>query len=210
MIEKLAQQFHDLVYQFSNDENLTQTLWKTIHKKYTQKSRAYHNLTHLNNMFTELKSFEKEVEDLSLLKFSIWYHDLIYNSASKQNEKKSAEQAKAVLTQLSFSTDRINRCFRQIMLTQHHQAKPNDPMDEKLIIDLDLEILSRDWEQYKTYCEQIRKEYWIYPDIIYRKGRKAALETFLERENIYQTDFYRIEKEVMARKNIRKEIDELL
>lgn len=71
----------------------------------------------------------------------------------------------------------------------------------------DLKILSKDWEDYSIYFQQIRKEYSIYPDFLYNPGRKKALQHFLEHDYIYQTETFRNLYERQAKRNIQKEID---
>ncbi|MFT4664033.1 MAG: putative metal-dependent HD superfamily phosphohydrolase [Polaribacter sp.] len=78
-----------------------------------------------------------------------------------------------------------------------------------MLLDFDLEILSRDWKDYELYTQQIRKEYWMYPGPIYRKGRREAMQHFLEREYIYQSELFRTEGEEKARANIVAEIKSL-
>ncbi len=135
--------------------------------------------------------------------YAIFYHDFVYNSTRKDNELKSAEFAVKILP----ATTSINKelVFDLIMVTKTHQPKNTE--DENWIIDFDLKILSKDWEDYKTYYQQIRKEYKIYPDFLYNPGRKKALEHFLEHEFIYQTDEFRKAFEQQARQNIQKEIN---
>jgi len=74
------------------------------------------------------------------------------------------------------------------------------------IIDFDLKILARDWNEYQIYFEQIRKEYSTYPDFLYKPGRAKALKHFLENEFIFQTEEFRGLYEEKARINIEKEI----
>ena len=50
----------------------------------------------------------------------------------------------------------------------------------------------------------------MYPNPLYKKGRKAAMESFLKRESIYYTETYKKEKEKLARQNIEREIEEIL
>lgn len=56
-----------------------------------------------------------------------------------------------------------------------------------------------------NYTKQIRKEYSIYPDFLYKPGRKKVLEHFLQLENIFKTDYFKTKYEVQARKNIESE-----
>jgi predicted metal-dependent HD superfamily phosphohydrolase len=81
--------------------------------------------------------------------------------------------------------------------------------DEKWLIDFDLKVLAKAPEAYAIYAKQIRKEFSIYPDFLYHPGRKKALEHFLEKEYIYQTESFQTDFETKARANIQAEIDHL-
>jgi predicted metal-dependent HD superfamily phosphohydrolase len=52
----------------------------------------------------------------------------------------------------------------------------------------------------------VRKEYLIYPDLIYNPGRKKVLHHFLAMDRIFKTDFFYNKFEQQARQNLRKEI----
>lgn len=210
MHQKLKQNWINLLSKFTDKTVLLESTWEDIEKHYTQKNRAYHNLKHLSNMFKEAKKWEAHIEDLEVLHFTIWFHDIIYNSLKKDNELKSAQFAKRILDQTFLDKTRIEKCYQQILLTINHQPPSSASLDDRFLIDFDLEILSKDWKSYKDYSQQVRKEYWMYPYILYKNGRKKAMSHFLERENIYQTPFYQKEKEAQARENIEREIKELL
>jgi len=209
MNQDLQQKWNRLISKFSKNENLNQQLWTEIESHYSKDNRAYHNLNHLRCIFQEMDHHQSDIQNPDLLQFSIWYHDIIYNAMRKDNELKSAEKAKEVLTQLGLEQSDIKQCYQQIMLTKTHQLTEEHSLDEKFLIDFDLEVLSRDWEDYKVYTQQVRKEYWMYPKLLYNKGRKAALESFLDREQIYYTNPYR-EKEQKAIGNIKQEMEDLL
>ena len=210
MAQKLKQNWFALLSRFTDNTGLLMSSWEQIKRHYTHKSRAYHNLTHLHNMFAEVKKWEGHIEDREVLHFTIWFHDIIYNALKKDNELRSAEVAKGILEQTSLDKGRIEHCYQQILLTINHQPSVSANLDDRFLIDFDLEILSRDWASYKNYSQQIRKEYWMYPFVLYKKGRKKAMRHFLERDSIYQTPFYQKEKEAQARQNIEREIKELL
>lgn len=74
-------------------------------------------------------------------------------------------------------------------------------------MDLDLSILGTDWETYKKYTQNIRKEYAIYPNFLYKYVRKKVLQHFLECETLFFTERYKINFETKAIKNLRKEIE---
>jgi len=149
----------------------------------------------------------EKIKDTRCLSFSIFFHDVIYKALRKNNEEKSAEVAEKALKEFNVNIGFIQKCKDQINSTNKHIPLNSSDTDCQLLIDFDLEILSRDWERYKLYTRQIRKEYKIVPYPIYRKGRKEAMLKFLKRDTIFYTEYYQKNKEEKARENIKREID---
>ncbi len=181
-------------------------VWKYLLKQYGGKGRAYHNLTHISSMMSLWRTHKAIFEDTDILAFSIFFHDIIYNPLRKDNELKSAEYASTILQNAGVEQERVQHCYQQILLTKSHQG-PDLTQDAKYLLDFDLEILGRDWEDYETYTQQIRREYRIYPWPLYKKGRKAVLHHFLELPTLYQTPIFQESLESKARENLQKELD---
>lgn len=195
--------FAELTLKIGFTQQKINTLWLALEKAYTGKSRYYHNLTHLQEMITAYQEYQSYLQYPDEVLFAIFYHDFIYKTTRKDNELQSAEYAVSLLQ----PQHNLNQTlvFDMIVATQHHQHHEEE--DINWLIDFDLKILSKSWEDYQIYCGQIRKEYKIYPDILYKPGRKKALENFLEHEFIYQTETFRNRYEQQARTNIQKEIN---
>ncbi|MBV8325635.1 HD domain-containing protein [Chryseobacterium sp.] len=200
----LKERFEQLCAPFTEDQHLIQYLWKEIEQKYTEKNRYYHNLTHLENMFQELEAVKDKVSDFTTISFSVFYHDLIYDASSGSNEKKSSVKAEKRLKELGVSHDIIHAVTEQILATQFHQQSENK--DINILLDADLSILGKDFKIYTDYTQRIRKEYSIYPDFLYKPGRKKVLQHFSALKDIFKTDYFRNRYEVQARENIRTEI----
>jgi len=201
---ELKDRFNQLCLQFNQGQNLIENFWKEIEKKYSEKGRHYHNLEHLGNMFSELESVKDKISDFNIISFSVFYHDVIYDASSKSNEEKSAEFGKIRLEKLNIDKQSIDTIFNQIIATKAHQK--SDDQDTNYLLDADLSILGKDVETYLEYTKKIRKEYSIYPDFLYKPGRKKVLQHFLELENIFKTDYFQEKYEVQARENIEFEI----
>ncbi|MCL1679159.1 hypothetical protein M2T92_09005 [Elizabethkingia miricola] len=197
--------FFNISTRYTTDIIFVDSLWKEIEKKYNSKNRYYHNLFHLENMICELKNIEDFVNDFDTLLFSVFYHDIIYKSTAKDNEEKSAEIAKSRLEKLGVLPEDIEKVFDQILATKSHNTSTN--IDTIFLIDADLSILGKTWNEYEKYIGQIRKEYSIYPDFLYKSGRKKVLQYFLGFDEIYKTDLFRNQYEKQARENIQKEIE---
>ncbi|MEN2398627.1 hypothetical protein GKZ90_0002495 [Flavobacterium sp. MC2016-06] len=198
----LQEKYSNLLSKIGFDPNKIRLLWLDLEKTYSTKSRHYHNLNHLKEMIELFDEYQNNLKDPDEVLFSIFYHDYIYKATKKDNELKSAELALKVLSK----NDSLNKnlIFDAICATQLHQQ--NEIEDINWLIDFDLKILSKEWEDYQVYFNQIRKEYRIYPDFLYQPGRKKALEHFLENEFIFQTEEFRRLYEEKARINIKKEI----
>jgi predicted metal-dependent HD superfamily phosphohydrolase len=198
----LKEKLTKLLANIGFEEKETERNWLNLEKAYSNKSRHYHNLTHISTMIESFEMYFDKLQFPNEVLFSIFYHDYIYVSSKKDNELKSAEFALSILPE-NVKLDK-QLVFDAICATQQHQYNANE--DINWLIDFDLKILARDWNEYQIYFEQIRKEYSIYPDFLYKPGRAKALKHFLENEFIFQTGEFRNLYEEKARKNIIQEI----
>ena len=204
----LKSKWNQLAQEYSQDSSLIGSLWEEIELAYTHKKRHYHNLNHIAYMLNKAYEFHDEIEDMGIFSFSIFYHDIVYNTSKKDNEEKSAQLAKKRLEKLGLSDEQILKCEHQIIATKLHNEQSSS--DTNYLVDIDLAILAEDWPIYLNYTLQIRKEYSIYPEFMYRKGRKKVLHHFLDMDRIFKTDTFFQAREQNARKNLEKELNSLL
>ena len=200
----LEQIFENVCSRFSKNKVLHKTLWMEIELAYTGRDRHYHNMEHLQSLYQELEACKAEVAGENAVMFSLFYHDIVYKSTSKSNEEKSAELASKRLQTLSLPAPLINQVYQYILATKGHEV--SDSHDCNLFTDADLSILGRPWDEYVNYLEQVRAEYSIYPNFLYRPGRKKVLHHFLDMPRIYKTDFFFSRYEIQARENLQKEL----
>ncbi|WP_047790533.1 HD domain-containing protein [Tenacibaculum mesophilum] len=201
----LKNTFLNLLATYSNDNSFNILLWQEIEEHYTSKKRHYHTLEHLENLLFQLTPIRTKISSWNTILFTLFYHDVIYNSLKNNNEEKSAELAAKRMNQLSIPNKVIENCFSQILATKSHKTSENS--DTNYFTDADLSILGQSWEVYTQYYKNVRKEYAVYPNIIYNSGRKKALLHFLTMENIFKTEYFYQKFEETARKNIQKEIE---
>lgn len=204
----LKERFSESCLQFTQDQKLIEKLWSEIERNYSQKGRHYHNLEHLETMFSELDEVKDNISNYSNISFSVFYHDVIYDASSKSNEERSADFAKVRLRELNVNETDISEIYRQILATKAHLSSNNNDID--YLLDADLSILGKDLETYMDYTKKIRKEYSIYPDLLYKPGRKKVLKHFLEMEPIFKMEYFRVKYEEKAKKNIEFEIGKSL
>jgi predicted metal-dependent HD superfamily phosphohydrolase len=201
----IKETFLKLIANYTDDDRLTSELWSEIEKNYSSKKRHYHTLQHLDNLLAQLTEVKREIHDWSTILFTLYYHDIIYNSLKSDNEEKSAELAEKRMLQVSVPNVTIALCKEQILATKSHLKSEN--ADTNYFTDADLSVLGQDWETYSLYCKNVRKEYAVYPDIMYIPGRKKVLKHFLAMDRIFKTDFFHTKFEQQAKQNLQKELE---
>ncbi len=202
----IQQAFLESLANYLTDSEQQHILWREVEKNYTKSSRHYHTLDHLTSMLAELAVHKEKFDNWDTIVFAITYHDVVYDCWKGDNEARSADFAIKRLADVSLPAHLIARCGQLILATKHHLA--SDPQTD-LFTDADLSILGAAPETYQVYSQQIRREYAIYPDVIYFRGRKKVLTHFLEMPRIYKTDAYSDKYELAAQVNLQAELSQL-
>ncbi|WP_298541934.1 hypothetical protein [uncultured Aquimarina sp.] len=201
----LKEVFISLVSAYSEDNEYVTSLWNEIAENHSKKSRYYHNLSHLENLYQNLLFIKEEISDWDITLFALFYHDFEYNVLKKDNEDQSAKKAIEVLHYLSIASERIELCKNMILATQGHQVSENT--DINYFTDADLSILGSKWEEYEVYFKNVRKEYKYYPNFMYNKGRIKVLKHFIDMPRIFKTEHFYNTLENKAKNNLQQEIN---
>ena len=199
----IRNEFFNAVNTYGSSADTTSNLWQEIERQYSEPSRHYHTMVHLQNLISELQPVQSRFENWNMVVFAVAYHDVIYKASKSNNEEKSADLAMKRLRGIAAPEDLVLRCKEFIVATKRHQ-----PVDDEidLFTDADLSILGSSPDNYRIYTNQVRKEYSIYPDLLYKPGRKKVLLHFLEMQTIYKTSFFREKYEAQARRNLQNEL----
>ncbi len=207
MYEQLEKNWFCLATQFTTIKS-AQKAFLLLKQQYTGSSRHYHNFEHLNAMFKGLELSESKINKIEIIQFAIWFHDVVYNAYKKNNEVRSAKKATNFLNTSSFAKEKTQKVVLFIEATAKHELLIHNN-DLALFLDLDLSILGSERSVYQSYTKKIRKEYQLIPAFMYKKGRKAVLQHFMSRKNLYFTPEFQEKLEEQARENIAWEIDSL-
>jgi predicted metal-dependent HD superfamily phosphohydrolase len=173
---------------------------------YSSENRFYHNLNHIENCLKEIDSVPYIV-DKKVIEFAIWYHDAIYDVKEKNNEEKSAQFAYNISLRAKSSEIFSDKVYDLILATKHQSIYPD--IHEQIMVDVDLSIFGKSKEEFYLYEQNIRKEYFFVPIEQYKIGRKKILKMFLDKDSIYQTDFFKQKYEKQARFNLCDSISNL-
>ena len=187
--------------------SLASDYFQDILDRYAAKGRYYHTIDHIYQCFDLMEVFDSQLVNRTAMYLALFYHDIIYNPLSKDNEEKSADYAVACLQKLGFEESLIDLVKQLILVTKGHRAPEGSSFDFRCLIDVDLFIFGNSRESYQSYCEAIRKEYWLVPSFLYRKGRKKILLSLQERKPFYYTAEMQKQCEAKAQENLAYEIN---
>lgn len=174
---------------------------------HTGKDRHYHSDIHISACLKHLETVREQLDDWKVLALAFWFHDAVYKPFSATNERDSANWAMQFLKDNGAAQEKIERIDALIMATCHNgQATDNDM---QILIDIDLSILGARADVYDIYEKNIRKEYRRVPGFLFRKKRKALLQSFLDQDQIFGSEYFKGLLEKQARINLQNAIDVL-
>jgi predicted metal-dependent HD superfamily phosphohydrolase len=182
-------------------------LFHQLVASYSEPHRKYHTVQHLEDCLAHLDGVRPEAERAGEVELALWFHDAIYDTLRKDNEKRSAEWARQSALAGGLSSEQADRVYALILDTMHNAVPAG--RDAAVLVDVDLSILGADAARFDEYERQIRKEYSWVPGPLYRKARRQILRAFLDREKIYSTEYFRAHHETQARENIARSLDRL-
>lgn len=185
--------------------------FRRLRRAHRQWWRAYHGIDHVAECLMWLDTVMQEapgaLDEPDLVEAAIWFHDAVYVPWLPRNEERSASWAEKALSRAGLSEDRVSTVRELISATLHRE--PPTPGDTRWLVDIDLSILGAEASRFAQYERQIRKEYRWVRAARFRDARATVLKSFLDRPNIYATDFFRRRLEDRARQNLREAIARL-
>jgi predicted metal-dependent HD superfamily phosphohydrolase len=183
------------------------SIFQSLVAAYTQPERAYHNLDHVRDCLAQLDGSRSLAEHALEVELGLWFHDVVYDTHTSDNEAQSAAWALTVLQNADVEPPVAARVSHLILATRH-QAAPAG-RDAALIVDIDLSILGRKPAEFDRYEANIRREYQWVPEPDFCEARARILETFLRRDRLYQTAAFQARYEAQARANLGRSIKKL-
>ena len=169
-------------------------------------------MRHLYRMCKLWKQHSSKLEDKDAVFFAIIYHDIIYKPKRTDNEEMSLKYfiGKVLPHLKKLSKASSLQIANHILASKHDDFSKvlwKNNKDTQYLLDFDLEVLGTEHlDVYDWYKSGVRQEYKVYPDKLYKPGRKAVLESFLKKDKIYLTPEFK-KREKTARINLQNEIN---
>jgi predicted metal-dependent HD superfamily phosphohydrolase len=172
--------------------------------RYSEPHRSYHTLQHLGECFEKLDELRALAEKPPEIELALWFHDAIYDVKRRDNEKKSADWARASALAAGTPAAACDRVHALVMATRH-QAVPQGT-DAEILVDVDLSILGAAPGRFDEYERQVREEYGWVPEFLFRRERRKILRDLLARPRIFNTARFRDRYEQQALSNIKRSL----
>jgi predicted metal-dependent HD superfamily phosphohydrolase len=173
---------------------------------YSEPGRHYHTPNHIDHCIRQFDLAVTEMDDADAVEMAIWFHDLVFENDANDNELQSARRF-AELADESMDAGFKSRVYDLIMATAPpRQAKTND---EGFMLDIDLSSFGLPWDDFVRDSQAVRQESPQLSDAEFFPGQRAFLESLVNREHFYFTEFFRSRIEDTARDNIRRHLRNL-
>jgi predicted metal-dependent HD superfamily phosphohydrolase len=189
------------------DVDFTNLFYELIVVPAYTNGRHYHTLRHVEYLLKHVEDFKGVSHpDRNLIKWSIWFHDIIYNSLRKDNEERSANVMADFMRAIGMPNEHIET-MRWLILVTKHIGSPQTYLED-IICDLDLREFVN--ERHSKNSEEVREEFFHLSDDEFNEGRIQFIDWMLSKEYIYHTDLYRESLEALARQNLLREKESII
>lgn len=205
----LQQKWQALTASVFADPAAADAVWTELLRHYSEPQRKYHNLSHVTALLRRAEQHQEQIRQKEMVEFSIWFHDVIYDTHLKDNEERSAEWARCAMIAMNIDEYHIPPVMECIAATALHAVSSSEIPDLPLFLDMDLAILGADEDIYHAYSEAIRSEYAWVAEEDFRHGRGRVIEDFLQRPSLFYTPMMAASLEARARRNLNTELREL-
>lgn len=177
------------------------TIFQQLLKAYSEPQRHYHSVQHIIECLKHLDEVRHLLQDAQGVELALWFHDVVYNPQSVQNEDDSALLMLQLCADL-FPAKQLSKVANWIRATRLHSA--TDESDLQYLLDIDLAILATDEMRFNEYEAQIRKEYAWVDATLYDVKRAEVLNNFYRAEMLFQTAYFQQKCESKAKQNLAK------
>jgi predicted metal-dependent HD superfamily phosphohydrolase len=194
---------------------LVQREYDFLVRHYEARGRHYHNSSHIAALLRWCGKYETSLQRPDIVRYAIWFHDVIYRSRrpnNEDNEALSADYAADALRRLSVSDAEspesmdVQALIRATAKHRLDELPAHLKHDGSWFLDFDLAILGSRAEVYDEYAQAIRREYRWVPGPLYRRGRRQVLLNFQARPHLFFTTTLQNEWEAPARQNLAREL----
>lgn len=158
--------------------------YNTLRNMWNRDDKTYHNTTHLFDLYSLIEDkYPVNCKEKEILLLVALFHDIIYIPGNFDNEIKSADFLLSACNVISID---IMTIYNIILETRTHQ--PTTELSE-IFCDMDMDVLSRDYNTLICYERGIYQEYGKFND--YKNKRIDFIKSMLPK---YQSNNHNLLK----------------
>ncbi len=206
---ELARAWIDAVAALGGDPTSAAASGADAERRYAHPARGYHGPAHILSVLADAAALGAEVgldaREQACVAAAACAHDVVYDGVAGQDERRSADWARAALLAAGADPAAADRVAGLVLATAEHVAPPGDDA-AAVLLDADLAILAADPDRYRAYVDAVRGEYAHLSDAQWRTGRSAVLAALAERPILYHTEAARTRWDAAARAALRAEL----
>ena len=169
--------------------------------RYAEPGRHYHTINHVNHCLGQARLVTGLLPDAGALNLAIWFHDCVYDPMARDNEAMSAKLFRELAAPV-MASPLVDDVERLVLVTQAGQVPGR--VDEGYMVDVDLSSFGLPWEPFLADSLAVRAERPHLTDQQYAVQQSRFLNSLLERDAVFATDFFRKRYEDVARSNISR------
>lgn len=171
-----------------------------LDEAYSENGREYHTLEHIEFVIETIERFYPEAP--AWVFWAAFYHDFVYDATATDNEERSA--VAAFEAGAALFGPQIDDVTRAIRMTAGHDLGCAQGFDVALLVG-DLMSLALERKAYVANTAKIRKEYAMFSDEAWARGRSAFIESYGSRR-IFPGEERFDEYEAAAHANMEAEL----
>lgn len=172
---------------------------------YAEPARHYHTLAHIRRCLRTLDRYRAAIPEPGSVELALWFHDVIYRPAARDNEARSADCWRRLATGIAAP---IRDGVATAILATTHRQPPVGAL-AAWTVDIDLSGLALSPASFARDGARLRAERPDLDDSGYRAAELAFLSGLLQRDRLYYTAELHAAGEAKARANLQRRVASL-
>ncbi len=183
------------------NEKDAQNVFEFVYACYSEDHRHYHNAIHIDHCLRMLNDAKASLSNPYAVELAVWFHDVIYNPTSKENEAQSAHYFDK--SSSSVLSSELRGKVRQLILKTTHDSVP-ETLEEEVLMDIDLSSFGLDWQHFHADGINIRKEQSHLSDQEFYSQQVKFQKSLLDRDRFFYSEYFFNRFEEKARENVTR------
>jgi predicted metal-dependent HD superfamily phosphohydrolase len=180
--------------------NHSSQIYQLLIDAYNEKQRVYHTQHHIEDCLTLFDEIRNLLENADAVELAIWFHDVIYQINSNENEELSADLFMNMSEGVLRPATR-HQVYQHIIATLHNGSEMLEH-DSRYMVDIDLSSFGLPWDKFIQNSRDVRQEMSHIPDEEFYPKQCAFQQSLLKHGRFYQTDYFFRNYEQSALNNI--------